>query len=275
MTAKDILHSLATTYRIDNVMCKPTDEAELEGSKIDDSDDISVEVLPHRQQTEKQKKAIEYCKEKVGKGKRNKFHKFDSDERLDGIRKDVSLCHTALSLGTYKSGGKDVSSSTNTRSSTKKKKSVGGSSSSVKKKGVGSKDDASTTRKKKRKRDSSIDAGEDSGSEDTTTPKTTRNLPRCILCTALESNSNNASRSIWYCQTCHVHLCITVKGKKRTTCFDRFHKARELKSLLKDATVAPKKPIKQATRSSPRKSQVRKSPRKRKQRSIALTQAEV
>ena len=121
------------------------------------------------------------------KGTRNKFRKFCCDERLDGIRKDVSLCHTALSLGTYKSGGNDVSSSTNTRSSKKKKnkKCVGGSS-SVKNKGGGSKDDdaRSTTTKKKRKRDSSTDAGEDSSSKDTAP----RNYPRsrCILCAALE-----------------------------------------------------------------------------------------
>ena len=63
---------------------------------------------------------------------------------------------------------------------------------------------------------------------------------RCVLCTAL-IGSDKAKQTYYHCPICTVHLCTTLHGNQRSTCFQRWHCVGNLAGCKKDATVSVKK----------------------------------
>ena len=146
---------------------------------------------------------------------------------------DKRLRHSALSLGSYKSGDKSGKQGSSTK-----------------------------------RAHSDIASGDE---EDARPSKSRKSAPRCVVCAALASTSkadpNKIAQSVWYCQTCQVHLCMNVKTGKKVSCFDRFHNTKNLSGILKNAKTTPK-PTSNPTRTSPRRKEVprtssRTSPRRR------------
>jgi hypothetical protein len=258
VSVKSILYQLATTYSvIDPTITSPSAPSDDAVPARDDELDEIEQDLSLRDSSETQGEATQYALSKVGKGTKGKFKKFCNDDRLDKIRRNQrTLNHIPKLMSSYKD--EETTAPTSAKSITQKLPEQRATRSS-KKKGIKRKTrsmsaqsgdvvavDVSGGAKKK----SATDADESSSEP---TKKKKRSLPRCVLCTELSTGEEYKSipQTATYCPTCTVHLCPRVIGKSKFSCYEKWHRVKDLKQLLRCKGVTPKtsKPL----RTSPRK----------------------
>ena len=62
-------------------------------------------------------------------------------------------------------------------------------------------------------------------------------IPHCVVCRALATTSEQAhrsSRSVWYCPTCNVHLCIATNGNSKHSCYQQWHNVKDCSCFMKN-----------------------------------------
>ena len=74
--------------------------------------------------------------------------------------------------------------------------------------------------------------------------KPRRSATRCLMCSTFAvtpEEKKRISKTIFYCSTCSVHLCIKPKGKAKFSCFQRWHHVKNLTQVLTVKKATPKR----------------------------------
>ncbi len=193
---KDILFELASGYKIMNPI-----RGILPGSPIGNQpnlNNIGNEIDQHldTSNSQWQKEASIYVRERITPDSRYKLKKFIDDEKLNKIRLDRSLFHIPKSQGSY------IDSRTGRLTS---------------------------SGNKAKEKMCSAKEGEDA--TESTAKKIRKCPPKCILCCAMASKDDTdykITQTTIYCSTCLVTLCIKKKGNRKASCFEIFHQIKDL-----------------------------------------------
>ena len=150
-----------------------------------------------------QKKATKYVKDRITPDSRYKLKKFIDDETLNKIRLDRTLFHIPKSHGSY------IDSRTG-RVTT------------------------SGTRAKEKVHQEQDQSKESDNSPDPIIKKIRKCPPKCVVCCAIADPKDKEfkiTQTTIYCCTCQVSLCLKKKGHRRASCFEIFHQIRDLTYL--------------------------------------------
>jgi hypothetical protein len=149
-----------------------------------------------------QKKATKYVKDRITPDSRYKLKKFMDDDTLNKIRLDRTLFHLPKSHGSY------IDSKTGRVT-------------------------ADRTRARERIPKELEELKEDN-SPDPTSKKIRKCPPKCVVCCAIADPKDKEfkiTQTTIYCSTCQVSLCLKKKGRRRASCFEIFHQISDLKYL--------------------------------------------
>ena len=217
VTMRDVLFELSTGYRIMNPIrgllpgspavgstgvssnCNSPSEGMSGASAAFHAIDMEIESS----NSDWQKKATKYVKDRITPDSRYKLKKFIDDETLNKIRLDRTLFHIPKSHGSYI----DSRTSRVTTSGTRAKEKV------------------------PKEHDLSK---ESDNSPEPTVQKIRKCPPKCVVCCAIADPKDKEfkiTQTTIYCSTCQVSLCLKKKGHRRASCFEIFHQIRDLTYL--------------------------------------------
>jgi hypothetical protein len=215
ISMRDVLFELATMFKILNPIrgIVPNSPITQESVDVPSEDDIDKHLT--NANSDWQKKAANYVKDKITPDSRYKLKKFVDDEMLHKIRLDKTLFHIPKSTGSY------VDSRT-----------------------------GRLTANGKRAKEKQVPAKGDNDDEDDSPGPMARKIrncpPKCIVCCAIadpKDKNTKISQTTIHCSLCLVALCIKKKGNRKASCFEIFHQIDDLNRLrgrvetTSDATV--------------------------------------
>jgi hypothetical protein len=213
VTMKDVLFELTTGYRIMNPIRgllpgSPSVTAAC-GSPYAGTSSVSAALRAidediENSNSEWQKKAAKYVKERITPESRYKLKKFIDDDTLNKIRLDRTLFHIPKSQGSY------IDSRTG-RATT-----IGGKA------------------KEKVHNEEAEQAKDSDNSPDKIVKKVRKCPPKCVVCCAIadpQDKEFKITQTTIHCSTCLVTLCLKKKGNRRTSCFEIFHQISDLSKL--------------------------------------------
>ena len=150
-----------------------------------------------------QKKATKYVKDRITPDSRYKLKKFIDDKTLNKIRLDRTLFHIPKSHGSYIDSrtGRVTTSGTRVKEKVPKEHDL---------------------------------SKESDNSPEPTVQKIRKCPPKCVVCCAIADPKDKEfkiTQTTIYCSTCQVSLCLKKKGHRRASCFEIFHQIRDLTYL--------------------------------------------
>jgi hypothetical protein len=203
MTMKDVLFQLASGYRIMNPIRGLLPNSPLKGMSGVGTNADDIDMHLEEENSEWQRKASAYVKERITENSRYKLKKFRDDATLNKIRMDRTLFHIPKSLGSY----------IDTRTGRP----------------------TSSGKRAKEKNISSQENMEESGQSSQHTVRKIRKCPpKCVVCCALadpKDKDSKITQTTIFCSTCLVSLCIKKKANRRSSCFEIFHQVGDLSYL--------------------------------------------